>query len=379
MTPGPAAAAAIRVDCLTKQFGSVTAVDNATFEVAAGQFVVLLGPSGSGKSTILRMIAGLETPTSGRIWLGDTDATWTRAHKRGIGYVFQRQSMFPHRTVFENVAWGLKLRRMPKAAIAARVAEMLNLVQLTGLERRYATQLSGGQTQRVAIARALAPDPAMLLLDEPLSMLDAKLREELKDVIAEVQRRTSKTTVMVTHDQREALSLADHVIILDHGKIVQTGPPRELYRRPASAFVADFVGHNNFLAATIVGVGGDGRLRVSCRGHEMLVPSADGLAVGDEALLCLRPDDLEPIDPSERHRYERVLCGRLDKIVFNGDMVRLDVDLDGQMIRVHVTGPQRFAILDRQPEEILLGVGEAALVRADQRLHDRPEEECDGR
>jgi ABC-type Fe3+/spermidine/putrescine transport system ATPase subunit len=362
MTARPTMPEGIRVDHLTKRFGAVAAVDDVTFEVFGGQFAVLLGPSGSGKTTILRMLAGLEIPTSGRIWLGDVDATWAPAYKRGIGYIFQRPSMFPHYNVFENIAWGLKLRRLGKAATATRVAEMLDLVHLTGLEDRYVTQLSGGQAQRVAIARALAPDPAMLLLDEPLSMLDAKLRDELKDVIAEVQRRTNKTTVMVTHDQREALSLADTVIVLDQGKIEQMGPPRELYRRPASAFVADFVGHNNFLPATIVGIGSDGRLQVRCQGQEMLVASSDGLRVGDEALLCLRPDDLEPINPSERGRYEQVLTGRLDRVVFNGDMVRLDVDLGGQMIRVHATGPRRFTLLDRQPETVLLGVGEASLV-----------------
>jgi ABC-type Fe3+/spermidine/putrescine transport system ATPase subunit len=362
MTAGAIPAEGIRVDHLTKSFGTVNAVDDVTFEVVGGQFAVLLGPSGSGKTTILRMLAGLEIPTSGRIWLGDVDATWAAAHKRGIGYIFQRPSMFPHYSVFENIAWGLKLRRLSKAATAARVTEMLDLVHLTGLEDRYVTQLSGGQAQRVAIARALAPDPAMLLLDEPLSMLDAKLRDELKDVIAEVQRRTNKTTVMVTHDQREALSLADIVIVLDQGRIEQMGSPRELYRRPASAFVADFVGHNNFLPATVVGIASDGRLQVRCQEQEMLVASSDGLRVGDDALLCLRPDDLEPIEPSERGRYEQTLTGRLERMVFNGDMVRLDVDLGGQTIRVHATGPRRFTLLDRHPETVLLGVGESSLV-----------------
>ncbi|HEX5414206.1 MAG TPA: ABC transporter ATP-binding protein, partial [Chloroflexota bacterium] len=223
----------IRVERLTKRFGPVAAVDDVDFEVRAGQFSVLLGPSGSGKTTILRMIAGLETPTSGQIRFGDVDATWIPVHRRGVGYVFQRPSMFPHYTVEENVAWGLKLRRLPRDVIARRVAEMLDLVHLTGLEKRYATQLSGGQAQRVAIARALAPDPKTLLLDEPLSMLDAKLRDELKDVIAEVHRRTNKTTIMVTHDQREALSLADVVMVLHQGRLVQAAPPQELYRRPA--------------------------------------------------------------------------------------------------------------------------------------------------
>jgi len=356
---------AIRVAHLIKRFGAVTAVNDVSFEVAAGQFAVLLGPSGSGKTTILRMLAGLETPTSGQIWLGEVEATWIPAHRRQIGYVFQRPSMFPHYTVAENVAWGLKLRRLPRPLIAERVAAMLDLVHLTGLEDRYVTQLSGGQAQRVAIARALAPDPAMLLLDEPLSMLDAKLREELKDVIAEVHRRTGKTTVMVTHDQREALSLADLVIVLDQGRVVQMGPPRDLYRRPATAFVADFVGHNNFLPATAVGRGPDGRLRVHCLGQELLVAPLDGVRPGDPVLVCLRPDDLEVIEPDERRRYEQVLAGRLVQLIFTGDMVRLDLEVDGQRLRAHASGPRRFALLDRRPESVLLGIGEASIVRAE--------------
>ncbi len=239
--------ASLRIDHLTKRFGSVVAVDEVSFEVAAGQFVVLLGPSGSGKTTILRMVAGLEIPDSGRVWFGDHDTTRTPAHKRGLGYVFQRASMFPHYTVRENIAWGLKLRKVPKAEVERRVSEMIELVHLSGLDDRYATQLSGGQAQRVVIARALAPDPPILLLDEPLSALDAKLRDELKDVIADVQKRTQKTMMMVTHDQREALSLADSVIVMDLGHIAQMGSPADVYRHPATAFVASFVGNTNLV------------------------------------------------------------------------------------------------------------------------------------
>ena len=236
--------ASLRIDHLTKRFGSVVAVDEVSFDVAAGQFVVLLGPSGSGKTTILRMVAGLEIPDSGRVWFGDHDTTRTPAHKRGVGYVFQRASMFPHYTVRENIAWGLKLRKVPKAEVEQRVSEMIDLVQLNGLDDRFATQLSGGQAQRVVIARALAPDPPILLLDEPLSALDAKLRDELKDVIADVQKRTKKTMMMVTHDQREALSLADSVIVMDLGHIAQLGSPADVYRHPGDGVRGELRGEH---------------------------------------------------------------------------------------------------------------------------------------
>jgi len=268
--------ASLRIEHLTKRFGAVAAVDDVSFEVAAGQFVVLLGPSGSGKTTILRMVAGLEAPTSGRIWFGDQDTTRTPAHKRGIGYVFQRPSMFPHYTVRENIGWGLKLRKMPRAEIEQRVTAMIDLVQLHGLDDRYATQLSGGQAQRVVIARALAPDPPILLLDEPLSALDAKLRDELKDVIADVQRRTRKTMMMVTHDQREALSLADSVVVMDLGRIAQLGSPADVYRHPATAFVASFVGNTNLVPGTVATVLANRRMTVRALGQEIAFQSVDG-------------------------------------------------------------------------------------------------------
>ena len=357
-TPG----ASLRIEHLTKRFGAVVAVDDVSFDVAAGQFVVLLGPSGSGKTTILRMVAGLEVPDSGRIWFGDRDTTRTPAHRRGVGYVFQRASMFPHYTVRENIGWGLKLRRMPKAEVERRVTEMIDLVQLDGLDDRYATQLSGGQAQRVVIARALAPDPPILLLDEPLSALDAKLRDELKDVIADVQRRTRKTMMMVTHDQREALSLADSVVVMDTGHIAQRGSPADVYRHPATAFVASFVGNTNLVPATVATVQPDRRMTVRALGQEIEIPSQDGLAPGDPVLVSLRPDDLEVIEGPERSSFRYVFEGHVRNVVFVGGILQMEVAIGDELLRVNAAGRARFSLMKEAPETVVIGTSELVLI-----------------
>ena len=354
--------ASLRIEHLTKRFGAVVAVDDVSFEVAAGQFVVLLGPSGSGKTTILRMVAGLEVPDSGRIWFGDRDTTRTPAHRRGIGYVFQRASMFPHYTVRENIGWGLKLRHMPRAEVERRVTEMIDLVQLDGLDDRYATQLSGGQAQRVVIARALAPDPPILLLDEPLSALDAKLRDELKDVIADVQKRTKKTMMMVTHDQREALSLADSVVVMDTGNIAQLGSPADVYRRPATAFVASFVGNTNLVPGTVAAVQPDQRMTVSALGQEIEVRSQDGFGPGDPVLLSLRPDDLEVIDGPDRSSFRYVFEGHVRNVVFIGGILQMEVAVADEVLRVNAAGRARFSLMQEAPETVVIGTSELVVI-----------------
>lgn len=354
--------ASLRIDHLTKRFGSVVAVDDVSFDVAAGQFVVLLGPSGSGKTTILRMVAGLEIPDSGRVWFGDHDTTRTPAHKRGVGYVFQRASMFPHYTVRENIAWGLKLRKVPKPEVERRVSEMIELVQLHGLDDRFATQLSGGQAQRVVIARALAPDPPILLLDEPLSALDAKLRDELKEVIADVQKRTQKTMMMVTHDQREALSLADSVIVMDLGQIAQMGSPAEVYRHPATAFVASFVGNTNLVPGTVAAIQPGQRMTVQALGQELDVPSANGLGPGDPVLLSLRPDDLEVIDGQDRSSFRYVFEGHVENVVFIGGILQMEVSVANELLRVHAAGRSRFSLMQEAPESVMIGTGELVVI-----------------
>ncbi len=242
-----APAVPVRLDGLSKRFGAVVAVDEITLEFPAGKLVTLLGPSGCGKTTTLRMVAGLEYPSSGRIFIGDEDVTPLPAASRGVTMVFQSYALFPHLTVFENVAYGLRIAKLRTAEIARRVADVLTLVGLPEVGRRYPSQLSGGQQQRIALARALVMEPKVLLFDEPLSNLDAKLRKRVRGEIRELQQRLGITSIYVTHDQAEALALSDVIIVMNQGRVEQIGAPRDLYRRPATQFVADFIGEANLL------------------------------------------------------------------------------------------------------------------------------------
>jgi len=243
---------AIAVSGVTKRFGGFTALDDVTLEVAGGSLTALLGPSGSGKSTLLRVIAGLERPDAGKVVIGDRDVTGRAPQERGVGFVFQHYAAFKHMTVWQNVAFGLTIRRRPKAEIRARVAELLELVQLEGLAGRYPAQLSGGQRQRMGLARALAVDPEVLLLDEPFGALDARVRTELRDWLRRLHDETRTTTVIVTHDQEEAMEVADEVVVMHRGRIEQVAGPRELYDHPANEFVMTFVGRANRLGDAFV-------------------------------------------------------------------------------------------------------------------------------
>ena len=227
---------------VTKQFGAFTALDQVSVEVPGGSLVALLGPSGSGKSTLLRVIAGLECPDTGRVLISGQEATRLRPQDRGVGFVFQHYAAFKHMSVRENVAFGLKLRRMPKRDVRARVDELLELVQLGGLAERYPAQLSGGQRQRMVLARALAVRPKVLLLDEPFGALDARVRAELRAWLRRLHDEVHVTSVFVTHDQEEAMELADRIVLMNHGRVEQVGDPRDLYERPANDFVMSFVG-----------------------------------------------------------------------------------------------------------------------------------------
>ncbi len=242
----------VSVTSLIKKFGTTVAVDGVDITMDSGKLFFLLGPSGCGKTTLLRMIAGFETPTSGRIHFGDKDVSRLPAEKRDAGMVFQGYALWPHLSVFENVAFGLRVRKTPAAEIQTRVGQALELVKMTGLGDRKPTQLSGGQQQRVALARALAFRPSVLLLDEPLSNLDAKLRLEMRSEIRRIVDEASITTIYVTHDQEEALSLADAMAVLKDGKVIQAGAPRDLYDRPSNRFTASFLGDTNFLDGTVI-------------------------------------------------------------------------------------------------------------------------------
>jgi sulfate/thiosulfate transport system ATP-binding protein len=242
----------ILVRNVSKRFGDFVAVDDVSLEVDGGSLTALLGPSGSGKSTLLRIIAGLEYPDSGEIVLSGKDATALAPQKRNVGFVFQHYAAFKHMTVRENVAFGLRVRRRPKMEIRDRVEELLNLVQLQGFGDRYPSQLSGGQRQRMSLARALAPEPKVLLLDEPFGALDARVRAELRDWLVRLHDVVHVTTVFVTHDQEEAMEVADQIAVLNHGRLEQAGPPRELYDEPASEFVMRFVGDANEVGGALV-------------------------------------------------------------------------------------------------------------------------------
>ena len=237
---------------IVKRFGAFTALDGVSVDVPTGSLTALLGPSGSGKSTLLRVIAGLEQPDAGQVLLDGEDVTCRPTQSRGVGFVFQHYAAFKHMTVWDNVAFGLTIRRRPRSEIKKRVAELLELVQLTGLAKRYPAQLSGGQRQRMGLARALAVDPKVLLLDEPFGALDARVRKELRIWLRRLHDETHTTTVIVTHDQEEAMDVADRVVVMNAGRIEQTAPPRELYDHPANEFVMSFVGPVNRLGDTFI-------------------------------------------------------------------------------------------------------------------------------
>ncbi|RBH40277.1 sulfate ABC transporter ATP-binding protein, partial [Xanthomonas oryzae pv. oryzae] len=280
----------IRIHHLRKQFETFTALDDITLDVRQGELLALLGPSGSGKTTLLRIMAGLEHADGGQVLFGDEDATRMSVQSRRVGFVFQHYALFKHMDVFENIAFGLRVRRgnerWAEARIRARVEELLALVQLQGLEQRYPTQLSGGQRQRVALARALAIEPCVLLLDEPFGALDAQVRRDLRRWLRELHERTGLTTVFVTHDQEEALELADRVAILNRGRIEQLDTPAMIYDKPASPFVYSFVGAVN----RIPGVLAQGQIQVA--GHAL--PLANAALAAGPVEVYVRPEDLVP-------------------------------------------------------------------------------------
>jgi sulfate/thiosulfate transport system ATP-binding protein len=280
----------IAVTDVTKRFGDFTALDGVSIDVADGSLTALLGPSGSGKSTLLRVIAGLEMPDAGTVEISGRDATAVPPQKRGIGFVFQHYAAFKHMTVRENVAFGLRVRRRPKPEIAAKVGELLRIVGLDGYQKRYPAQLSGGQRQRMALARALAVEPEVLLLDEPFGALDANVRAELREWLRRLHDEVHVTTVLVTHDQEEAMEVADRIVVLNAGRIEQAGPPRELYESPANAFVMGFLGPVARLGDTLV-----------------------------------RPHDLR-LHPEPR---EGALEAQVARVVHLGFEVRVELELDG--------------------------------------------------
>src|SRR6267378_570557 len=311
------AAPYLRIERLNKQFGAFTALDHISLEIAEGEFVCFLGPSGCGKTTLLRAIAGLDIQTSGGIEQGGRDISALPPTKRDFGIVFQSYALFPNLTAAKNIAYGLENARARRADVANRVRELLEMVGLPDQGEKYPSQLSGGQQQRVALARALATSPGLLLLDEPLSALDAKVRVYLRHEIKQLQRRLGVTTVMVTHDQEEALTMADRIVVMNQGVIEQIGAPLDIYREPASPFVADFIGVMNFVAGAMVR---DGVVRL---GQVELGCEADGLAPGTPVMLAIRPEDIVVQDV--RATEANALTVRVDALAFLGSFFRADL------------------------------------------------------
>ncbi len=318
----------IVVENACKQFGSFKAVDNVSLEIKSGSLVALLGPSGSGKSTLLRLIAGLEMPDSGKILLTGKDATYQSVQERNIGFVFQHYALFKHMTVRKNIAFGLEIRKTPKAKIKARVDELLDLVQLSGLGDRYPSQISGGQRQRVALARALAVEPKVLLLDEPFGALDARVRKDLRIWLRRLHDEVHVTTVFVTHDQEEAMEVSDEIVVMNKGQVEQIGTPAQIYDHPATAFVMSFIGPVNVL------------------------PSTSGIFQSNgfdspQSEMFLRPQDVIV----ETSPNGTTVPARISRLIHLGWEIQVELTLDdGQVVSAHLTR-DRFDELHLEPQQ----------------------------
>ena len=318
----------LRLENLTKQFGSVTAVDHVNLEIEEGEFICFLGPSGCGKTTVLRMITGFETVTEGKVIFDGKVINDLIPQKREFGIVFQSYALFPNMTVEENIAFGLRVRKVPKKLITERLDQMLDLVGLRDWRNLYPAQLSGGQQQRVALVRALAPDPQVLLLDEPLSALDAKIRVRLRAEVKRLQQELKKTMIYVTHDQEEALSIADKVVVMEKGQFRQVGKPIHIYQCPNSSFVADFVGTSNFFK------GYRAEDRVKTEKWEFRI-SQKGASSAEEVFLAIRPEKIEVFkygDPQKNLEPLNLITGQIDVITFLGAAVRLVINMGGEEV-----------------------------------------------
>jgi putative spermidine/putrescine transport system ATP-binding protein len=335
----------LELEALAKYFGRVPAVDHVSLSVDQGEFLTLLGPSGCGKTTILRMIAGFETPDAGTIMLDGTDITDRAANKRPMGMVFQSYALFPHMTAEQNIAFGLTIKRQPRDVIKRRCAELLELVGLGDKGNSYPHQLSGGQQQRIAIARALAVEPKVLLLDEPLSALDAKVRVSLRNEIRRIQQQLKITAIYVTHDQEEALSISDRIAVLSKGKIEQLDNPEQIYSNPRTVFTATFVGSSNRFNA-IVTSASEGRCKVENGQEELRISPTPDIHDGDAVLILVRPEmmsihDSEDIALSNRQDTFNVVSGTIQLRTFLGPLTRFIVQAqDGTTLTADIPSQQ---------------------------------------
>lgn len=328
------------------------AVHDANIDIAPGEFVCLLGPSGCGKTTILRMIAGFESPDEGEIYLGGEAINELTPNKRDTAMVFQSYALLPHYNIFDNVAYGLKLRKMDEAAIKRKVTNILSLVGLEGMENRMTNQISGGQQQRVALARALVIEPGVLLFDEPLSNLDAKLRVDMRNEIRRIQQEAGITAIYVTHDQSEAMAISDQIIIMKKGVVAQIGTPHEVYYQPSDEFVADFIGESNFLKGTVSSIKGGKGIAV-IEGHDVPVSSHGGLAAGNDCTLVLRPESATLADKG-------VLPCTVTLSRFMGNYQNYHVMVGGSRVKITDFNPKNHKIykvgdktyVDFSPEDV---------------------------
>ncbi len=329
---------------VTKKFGDFTAIDNQSFKIYEGEFFALLGPSGCGKTTLMRMLAGFESPTEGRILLGGEDIAPVPPNQRAVNMMFQSYALFPHLSVWDNIAFGLKRDRKPKDEIAARVSEMLRLTRLEKFAKRKPHQISGGQRQRVALARSLAKAPKLLLLDEPLGALDAKLRQQTQFELVDIQEKTGTTFVIVTHDQEEAMTVASRVAVMDHGRIVQADTPAKIYEMPDTAYVADFIGDVTIVQGRATRNGDGYRISFAEGQPDLLAKSDRAFSQNQICYLAIRPEKVT-ISAERPPEAANAVQGQIIDIAYLGNLSTYHVRLpDGQMIKAQTANTRRLAL-----------------------------------
>jgi ABC-type Fe3+/spermidine/putrescine transport system ATPase subunit len=361
--------ASVRFESVTKHYGQTVAVEQFDLEVADGEFVTLLGPSGCGKTTTLRMVAGLIEPSGGRIFFDSREVTRLPPRARNIGFVFQTPALFPHLSVADNVGFGLSVKGAKKQQIGDRVEEMLAMVGLAGYGDRLPAQLSGGQQQRVALARVLATDPTVLLFDEPLSALDKNLRDTLKYSILSLQRKTRKTAIYVTHDQSEAFAISDRIVVMNAGRIEQIGVQTDIYLRPRTPFVADFIGANNGFAGTVTaiqdGVDGDEQsVTLVASGMELRSKQLSELRVGQAVIAYVLPENIAVLGDGDAADFDNVVEGVIDRVIFEGPTAQLRVDVGGHELRADVSGNERLTLVQREGR-VRLGFDDVTVIPTD--------------
>lgn len=355
----------IRLEDVTKRFGSVTAVDNATLHVTQGEFITLLGPSGCGKTTMLRLIAGFEYPEKGNIYFDDKIVNDIPVEKRNFGMVFQSYALFPNMNVEKNISFGLKIAGFDPDQILKRVKEVLSLIRLDGYEKRLPQQLSGGQMQRVALGRAIAPNPKILLLDEPLSALDAKIRVHLRTEIKRIQKKLGITTVYVTHDQEEALSISDRVAVMRAGVILQIGTPIEIYNNPANTFIANFVGASNLIEAEI-----KKDKCITKGGLELSVYDIEGYEEGEHAMLSIRPEYINVIekDSGNPGNEKNVIKGYVGEIEYLGSVTRIKAKIGYELIIIDLKGEEINNVYEDKEIMVYLPPERIKLLKIDEQV-----------